>query len=115
MKDINLLTKYLNHWQEELNLSDWDLSIRLTDFTRTDYEQTGDIEVDLENKKAVVLIANKETGKAVNRVILHELVHLLLWDLDHYAENQVADKTEYLTLLEKTVEDITERIFKREE
>lgn len=111
MKDIKLLQKYLKHWQSKLNLDDWDLSIKLTDFNRTDFIQTGDVKVDTKNKKAVVLIANDETGKDVNKVILHELVHLLLWDLDHYAEKHVPDKKEYLTLLEKTVGDITERIF----
>lgn len=76
MKDIKLLNNYLVHWQKVLNLNEWDLMVEFTDFDRKDYEQSGDIQVDSKNKKATVLIANKETGKNIDEVILHELVHL---------------------------------------
>lgn len=110
MKDIKLLENYLVHWQKVLNLNDWDLKIELTDFNRTDYEQTGDIRVDLQNKKATVLIANKETGKDIDEVILHELVHLLLWDLDHGLESIATNNIKYLEALEQTVEKLTKII-----
>lgn len=107
MKDMKLLEKYLEQWQKILNLNDWDLKVELTDFNRTDYEQTGDIRVDLENKKATVLIANKETGKDIDEVVLHELVHLLLWDLDHYLESSAPNKSAHLKTLEQTVSSLT--------
>lgn len=110
MKDIKLLNNYLAHWQKVLNLNDWDLTVELTDFDRQDYEQTGDIQVDLKHKKAVVLIANKETCKDIEEVILHELIHLLLWNLDHKFEGLISDKMEYLKTLEETVEKFTKII-----
>lgn len=108
MNRINKLKKQLNYWQRFLNLQSWDLSIKLVDFKRKDYPQSGDIEVDLKNKSAVVLISKKETGKD-GTIILHELIHLILWELDHYAEKHIEDshKDKYFDLLEKTVADLT--------
>lgn len=102
--------KHLAFWQKKLNLTDWKLSVKLTDFNRKDYEQTGDIRVDLPNKSAVILISNKDTGKDLNGVVLHELVHLLLWDLDHKLEGFTSNRTEYLGTLEETVEKLTKII-----
>lgn len=48
--------KSLKFWREELNLSDWDLNIELTDFKRTDYIQTGDFKIE-DEKKAIILIS----------------------------------------------------------
>jgi predicted SprT family Zn-dependent metalloprotease len=110
MKDIKLLENYLGHWQKVLNLNDWNLRVELTDFNRKDYEQTGDIRVDLKNKKAVVLIANKETGKDIDEVILHELIHLLLWNLDHQLGGLTLNKDDYLGTLEETVGKLTKII-----
>jgi len=114
MKNIEQLDQYLQHWQEVLNLKDWDLTIKLSEFTRTDYQQTGDIEVDKENKKATVLISKKDTGKDPNKVILHELIHLILWRYDQYSEKLIAvdNKNKYFELLEKTVESLTDIIYK---
>jgi hypothetical protein len=59
------------------------------------------------------LITKDETGKD-SAVILHELIHLMLWDFDHFIEEKVPNdkKDEYFNLLEKTVADITEAILK---
>lgn len=109
MKRIDKLKKHLKHWQIFLNLQSWDLDIKEVDFKRKDYPQSGDIKVDLRNKSAIVLVSKKETKKD-NAIILHELVHLLLWDLDQFAENNIPDKSKdsYFGKLEKTVEDLTQ-------
>ena len=115
MENIDQLNKYLKHWQEVLNLSDWQLEIRFSDFARTDYHQTGDVEVDLENKKGVVLISKKDNGKDLNKVILHELIHLLLWPYDQYSEKQIPadNKNKYFDLLESTINSLTDIIYKK--
>ncbi len=108
MKRIELLNKYLKYWQGFLNLKRWNLKIKLVDFKRTDYPQSGDIEVDLKNKSATVLITKEETGRD-SAIILHELIHLLLWEYDHFYEKKFVgkEKDEYFDLLEKTVKDLT--------
>lgn len=115
MDRLSEAEKFLKFYQKKLNLTDWKLFVKLTVFNRTDYEQTGDIEVDLNNKSAVLLISEKDTGKNLNETVLHELVHLLLWELDQFAEENVQDKKQYLSLLEKTVDQITKSILNTNE
>ena len=111
MERIELLQNYLKSWQKRLNLQKWNLSIKLVKFNRTDFNQSGDIKVDLKDKNATILIAKDKTGKD-NAVILHELIHLMLWEFDHFIEEKVPNnkKDEYFDLLEKTVADLTEAI-----
>lgn len=108
MNRTELLNHYLERWQAILSLQSWKLDIQTTTFTRTDYHQSADIKVDLENKKATVLITEEETGKD-RELILHELIHLLLWEYDHFCEKKFVgkEKDEYFDLLEKTVKDLT--------
>ncbi len=110
MERLSEAENYLKVWQEKLNLADWQLSVKLVDFNRTDFEQTGDLEVDKDNKSAVILISKKDTGKDLNEVVLHELVHLILWDLDCQIEGLTPDKSAYLETLEATVEKLTKII-----
>jgi hypothetical protein len=105
-----LARDYLGYWKNQLNFEDWQITTRLKDFDRTDYKQTADIEVDLKNKKAVLLISKKDTGKDINQAVLHELIHLMLWELDDYAEKRSTDKKEYFALLERVVKEMTERL-----
>ncbi len=111
MRRTELLNKYLKYWQRVLNLQQWDLRIKLVNFKRTDYPQSGDIEINLKNKSATILIIKEATGKD-SAVILHELIHLILQEFDHFIEAKVSDnkKNEYFNLLEKTVADLA-RIF----
>lgn len=116
MKRIKRLNQYLKHWQKVLNLQDWDLELKLIEFKRADgYPQSGDIKVDSKNKKAIVLITKEETGKD-SAVILHELIHLILWDFDHLIEEDLPKnkKDQYFNLLEKTVADLTKILSKNE-
>ena len=101
------ITKDLRYWQIFLNLQSWELKIRLVDFTRTDWPQSGDIEVDTKKKKATVLLTKNDTGKD-KAIILHELLHLVLWQYDHFVEDFIPkeQKKEYFTLLEKVVADL---------
>jgi hypothetical protein len=108
MNRINQLNEYLKYWQRILNLQKWDLKIKITAFNRTDYNQSGDIEVDLKNKKATILITKEDTRKD-SAVILHELIHLLLWAFDQFCEKEIPKnkKNQYFDLLEKTAADLT--------
>lgn len=101
------LNEYLRYWRIFFNLQSWDLKIKLVDFHRLDYPQSGDIKVDLNKKSATILITKKNTGKD-NSIILHELIHLTLWEYDHFCEQFIPKnkREDYFTLLEKTVANL---------
>lgn len=116
MNRAEQLKKYLKYWQILLNLQQWDLSIEEFEFKRKDYPQSGDIKVDFKNKSAKILISKEETGKD-KTIILHELIHLILWDLDSYAEKRIKNKDEkntYFDKLESTVSTLTKIITEKD-
>lgn len=107
MKNIALSIK---KWQRKLGLSNWKIGFELVDqFKRKDnYPQTGDIKVDGKNKSATILILHM--AKNQEEIIIHELVHLLLWDWDHQVEKLCKDHQEcdkHLEILETTVAKLT--------
>ena len=101
----------LEFWQNKLNMGDWSLSVKLVDFDRADYIQTGDFKVGPE-REAVILISKTPTDKDIYGVILHELVHVLLWKMDDFSERYIGPKhrNRYMELLEETVDDLANRI-----
>jgi hypothetical protein len=114
-----LLLNYLSKWQDILRLRDWDINLTLVG---TDWRKTGDIKIDADDRKAVLMI-NSSNPKHANmeEVIIHELLHLKLWGMDQMLEQlmfsifgeDAADpkqrfaQTQFMTLLESTVEDLT--------
>ncbi len=105
----NLIKK----WQKSLGLEDWNIDFKFVDFDRTDYRQSGDVEVDIKSKKATILISNNPKFEE-EQIIVHELVHLLLWEYDHYCENLIPDnkKDHYFDLLEDTDAKFTKILLK---
>ena len=108
------LKKILKKWQINLSLKDWILSIKIVEFRRKDFRQSGDIKVNLKNKKATVLLTNKPF-RDEEKVIVHELIHLLLWKFDHTCEKMIlknnkpfeGDHDKYMDELEEIVSDLT--------
>lgn len=102
------IQQYLRYWQILLNLQSWKLNVELVKFNRPDWPQSGDIKVDLQNKKATILLLEKETGKD-SAIILHELMHLIFWEFDHFCEKNIPEtkKKEYFNHLERFVADLT--------
>lgn len=115
---MSKLKKILKKWQKILLLENWFLSIKIVDFKRKDYRQSGDIKVDLKNKKATILLTY-QPFRDEETTIVHELVHLLLWDFDRYCEKLAlkssksftGDHDKYLGRLEKIVAKITKILF----
>jgi hypothetical protein len=110
---------YLKKWQSILRLRDWDIIVRIVE---TEWRKSGDIKVDLEDKKAVLLInQNPKTCENVEELVVHELLHLKLYGMDQMIEDLLsavygrkeddAKKefayTQFMILLESTVEDLT--------
>ncbi|HAT4229478.1 TPA: hypothetical protein I9Z95_001514 [Clostridium perfringens] len=117
--DENLIEKYLRKWQERLRLKDWDIKLQLIN---QEWNKTGDIKIDMTDKKAIVMINNynpKENN--LEPVIIHELLHLKLWGMDQMIEQLMylvfgKDEndpkfdfayTQFLNTLESTVEDLS--------
>ncbi len=114
--DENLIEKYLRKWQERLRLKDWDIKFQLIN---QEWNKTGDIKIDMTDKKAIVMINNynpKENN--LEPVIIHELLHLKLWGMDQMIEQLIylvfgKDEndpkfdfayTQFMNILESTVE-----------
>ena len=114
--DENLIEKYLRKWQERLRLKDWDIKLQLIN---KEWNKTGDIKIDMTDKKAIVMINNynpKENN--LEPVIIHELLHLKLWGMDQMIEQLMylvfgKDEndpkfdfayTQFMNILESTVE-----------
>lgn len=123
------LNNILKFWQKKLGLEDWDMAIKIVDFKRTDYCQSGDFKADLKNKKAILYLTwqpflknQKTLARQEEQTIVHELVHIALWEFDSFVEKAIlkncrkfeGDHDRYLEKLEKTVDKLTDIILGKE-
>lgn len=119
MVQTELLQQYITKWQDILRLRDWD--IRLT-IVNVEWRKTGDIKIDADDKKAILMVnAVNPKQENLEEVIIHELLHLKLWGMDQMLEQLLFSifgqdendpkhdfaHTQFMTLLESTVEDLT--------
>ena len=112
LKELNNLLK---KWQKNLLLNKWKLSLEIVDFKREDYRQSGDIKIDLKKKSAIILLTENPFLNE-EEVLVHELMHLILWDFDIFCEKIVLKKNKplkglhgkYMDKLEKTIEHLTQ-------
>ncbi|MCD4771014.1 hypothetical protein K8R30_01190 [archaeon] len=117
---IKKLETLLKIWQKRLLLDNWNLSIEIIEFKRKDYKQSGDIKVFPRKKKAIVLLT-KDPFRNEESVLVHELMHLILWDYDIFNEKLILGKSEtklkgshgkYMKKLESTVDHLTKAFLK---
>ena len=109
---------YLRKWQDILRLRDWDLRIQVVEAS---WRKSGDMKIDLEDKKAVLLVNRQPKSTNLEELVIHELLHLKLYGMDQmieellsavYGEKEKDSKrefaeTQFMKLLESTVEDLT--------
>lgn len=124
MFDYDTLFSYLKKWQETLRLNDWDIKL---EFVTKEWRKTGDIKIDRDDKTAILLINNfnpKQTN--IEAVIIHELLHIKLWNMDQMIENLLhcvygTDEndpkfsfaySQFMETLEITVQDLTKGFIK---
>lgn len=112
MKNIQTIIK---KWQDKLGLRKWKIDFKLVnEFKRKDsYPQSGDIRVDLRKRQVTILII--KTATRTEEIIVHELVHLLLWEWDHQLEKLCKNKQElekHLSILENTTWKLTKILLK---
>jgi hypothetical protein len=113
-KDVEM---YLTRWQERLRLRDWDIAIKIV---RRPWRKSGDIQADLENKRATILINQKPKCQDLEEIVVHELLHIKLYGLDQMIEDLInilygkrnTKKrqfawNQFMSQLETTVDDLT--------
>jgi len=111
----------LARWQPILRLADWDIDLRLVTGS---WRKSGDVKVDLDDRKAVLLLNAAPRSENAEETIVHELVHLRLYALDQMLV-QLLDavfgsdaaeprrefaETSFMTLLESTTEDLAKAL-----
>jgi hypothetical protein len=108
----------LDKWQDILRLRDWDITVNIV---QTKWRKSGDIKIDLSDRKAVLLVNEKGIYTNLDELVVHELLHLKLYELDQLVEEQLeiifgTDDTDpkrqfaynqFMKVLESTVEDLT--------
>ena len=96
----------------------WD--VRLEWVEDENWRKTGDIKIDCDDRKAIVLL-NSVNPKQENieEVIVHELLHLKMYPLDQTTESLITNcfdegsqaqdfaMTQFFSTLEQTVEELT--------
>jgi hypothetical protein len=116
--DETEIEKHLDKWQSILRLRDWDVELRMV---KTKWRKSGDIKIDLEDKKAVLLINQNPKNKNTEELVVHELLHVKLFGMDQmigdllsavFGKDEKDAKrefayTQFMVLLESTVEDLT--------
>lgn len=111
----------LARWQATLRLADWDIDLRLVTGT---WRKSGDVKVDLDDRKAVLLLNAEPRSENLEETIVHELIHLRLYAMDQMLVTLLdavfgadADdpkrefaETQFMTLLESTTEDLAKAL-----
>lgn len=117
MVDEKEIEAHREKWQDLLRLRDWDIQIKIV---KTKWRKSGDIKIDLEDKKAILLINQVSKCENLEELVVHELLHLKLYGMDQMIENLLSivygekekdpkkefASTQFMVLLESTVEDL---------
>ncbi len=88
---------------------------------KTKWRKSGDIKIDLEDKKAALLVNHTPKCTNLEELLIHELLHLKLYGMDQMIEGLISivyDEqdddpkrefayTQFMMVLESTVEDLT--------
>lgn len=113
--ELNALFK---KWVRKLRIVPaWDVELELVE--DAGWRKTGDIRIDCDDRKAVVLLnALNSRGANLEEVLVHELFHLKLYPLDQVTESLITEifeegtpaygfaMTQFMTSLEQTVEEL---------
>ncbi len=111
----------LARWQPILRLADWDIDLRIV---ATPWRKSGDVKVDLDDRKAVLLLNAEPRSENLEETIVHELIHLRLYAMDQMLVQLLdatfgtdADEprrafaeTQFMQLLESTTEDLAKAL-----
>ena len=112
-KSKTFLNKLLAKWQKKLQMNEWKLDLQIVDFKRKDYRQSGDFIANPKNKTASILMTWNPFRGDEEYTLVHELIHILLYDYDKSCENELirnkASKDKHDSYLEK-LENLTHHL-----
>ena len=111
----------LLRWQGVLRLADWDIKVRIAPGP---WRKSGDIKIDPEDRKAVLLVNEQPRCDNLDELVVHELLHLKLHVLDQMIEDLLAAvygpndgdpkrsfaEAQFMRALESTVEDLAKSL-----
>lgn len=117
MINEEVIIEYLNKWKDILRLRDWDIKLHIVE---KPWRKSGDIKIDEDDKKAIMLINSNPKSTNLEELVVHELLHLKLWGMDQMIEgfiNMIFGEDEgdvkkefamnqFFKVLESTVEDL---------
>lgn len=112
----------LKKWQEKLEMKDWNLSLKIVEFRRKNgYRQSGDFIADPVKKVATILMTWDPWRGDEEYTLVHELLHVLVYDYDKYSENLILknhkeespEYEEYMNKLENLTHHLTRIILGR--
>lgn len=116
--DREKLNTLFETWVRKLRITPgWDVTLDLME--DPGWRKTGDIKIDCDDRKAVVMLnLLNPRGANLEEVLVHELFHLKLYPLDQVTESLIAANfeegspahefamTQFMTSLEQTVEEL---------
>jgi hypothetical protein len=112
------LKELFDYWCKKLRVNSFG-DVKLEFVTDTDWRKTGDLKIDCDDRKAIILI-NTVNPKQENleEVIVHELFHLKMYPLDQVTESLITANfkegtpeyefayNQFFMSLEQTVEEL---------
>ena len=117
MDESNIMQLFSKWCQKLRVVPNWDIHLDFID--DTDWNKTGDIKIDCDDKKAILLLNRvKPKQDNIEEVIIHELLHLKMYPLDQVTESLITANfekgstgynfayTQFYTTLEQTVEEL---------
>lgn len=113
------LYRIFDKWCKKLRIVPfWDVKLELVE--DVSWRKTGDIKIDCDDKKAVIMLnIGNPKQENLEEVLVHELFHLKLYPLDQVTESLIVSNfkeespeydfayTQFFTSLEQTVEELT--------
>jgi hypothetical protein len=116
------LKKILNTWQKKLDMTDWKIELEIVGFKKDNgYRQSGHFIANPKKKIATILMTWDPWRGDEEYVLVHEMIHVLLYDFDKYGEFKIKKNTNdntkildtYFEKLEETVHHLTRAILGR--
>lgn len=119
---LGKLEKILKFWQKKLDMADWKFDLRIVDFQKDNgYRQSGHFIANARKKTATILMTWNPWRGDEEYILLHEMIHVLLYDFDKFCENKIKTLSKnnskildsYFKKLEKVTHHLTRTILGR--
>jgi len=114
---FNELKKKLGFWQKKLNMTEWKFDLKIVDFQKDNgYRQSGHFIANIKKKTASILMTWNPWRGDEEYTLLHEMLHVLIYDFDKYSENKIKassqNSTKAVDLHLEKLEDVVHHLTK---